>query len=420
MEDWLRSIGLEAYAPAFAEHGYDNLLVCSHLSEEDLDLLGVVSAGHRKTLLLYSKQLQQQRQQRSNSIDASSEATGGGSSSSSSGFPSHRPILTRAEDRSLPWTYWQRAQPRKEPFDQDVPNLMRKELPHLHILLVRHGESMANVDQTLHTKMGDHAIPLSQKGKQQAAEAGKQIAKHFKELYKADTPPPLPCLRSSSNTCTHKAHYCRLWTSPYLRARQTAEIIAENAEGWVTDIRENIFLVEQQFGLFEGYDWYSGELDHAFPRELHYYQKAAAFGGRFWAKIPLGESRFDVCQRVYSSFGTFQRDAKRHGITNLVIVAHGITLRAFLMMWLHLSPEWFEEEPNPSNCSIRVIGFDFLFSSNYGEQELTLVETKTNNGQIMEQIKVIYGRLKRVQHVIISWMIHTPLNRTCCFGKKAR
>ncbi|KAL6071750.1 Histidine phosphatase family protein, variant 3 [Balamuthia mandrillaris] len=147
----------------------------------------------------------------------------------------------------------------------------------------------------------------------------------------------------------------RLWTSPYLRARQTAEIIAENAEGWVTDIRENIFLVEQQFGLFEGCDWYSGELDHAFPRELHYYQKAAAFGGRFWAKIPLGESRFDVCQRVYSSFGTFQRDAKRHGITNLVIVAHGITLRAFLMMWLHLSPEWFEEEPNPSNCSIRVI-----------------------------------------------------------------
>jgi hypothetical protein len=24
-------------------------------------------------------------------------------------------------------------------------------------------------------------------------------------------------------------------------------------------------------------------------------------------------------------------------------------------MWLHLTPEWFEEEPNPPNCSIRVI-----------------------------------------------------------------
>ena len=86
-----------------------------------------------------------------------------------------------------------------------------------------------------------------------------------------------------------------------------------------------------------------------------YYRKAAAHGGRFWAKVPLGESRFDVCLRMKQFFGTIHRDAKRHGINTVVIVSHGVTIRAFMTMWLHLSPEWFEVEPNPRNTSIRLI-----------------------------------------------------------------
>jgi hypothetical protein len=31
-------------------------------------------------------------------------------------------------------------------------------------------------------------------------------------------------------------------------------------------------------------------------------------------------------------------------------------MRAFLMMWLHREVEWFENERNPANCSIRRIG----------------------------------------------------------------
>jgi 2,3-bisphosphoglycerate-dependent phosphoglycerate mutase len=58
---------------------------------------------------------------------------------------------------------------------------------------------------------------------------------------------------------------------------------------------------------------------------------------------------------VSQAFGSFHRDAAMHGIKNIVIVSHGITIRAFLTMWLHLTPEWFEEEPNPANCSIRLI-----------------------------------------------------------------
>ncbi|MBL0216079.1 MAG: histidine phosphatase family protein, partial [Myxococcales bacterium] len=34
---------------------------------------------------------------------------------------------------------------------------------------------------------------------------------------------------------------------------------------------------------------------------------------------------------------------------------HGVTLRAFVMMWCHFSPEWFEAETNPHNCAVRLI-----------------------------------------------------------------
>ena len=75
-------------------------------------------------------------------------------------------------------------------------------------------------------------------------------------------------------------------------------------------------------------------------------------GGKFWARMPLGESRFDVAIRVHEAFGTFHRDAERNGVRNIIIICHGVTLRAFVMMWRHLQYEWLDRQPNPSNCDI--------------------------------------------------------------------
>ena len=68
--------------------------------------------------------------------------------------------------------------------------------------------------------------------------------------------------------------------------------------------------------------------------------------------MPLGESRFDVAIRVHEAFGTFHRDAERNGVRNIIIICHGVTLRAFVMMWRHLQYEWLDRQPNPSNCDI--------------------------------------------------------------------
>jgi len=257
----------------------------------------------------------------------------------------HSTTVVSSKNPQVGEEFWERTKARDLPFDSSLPLSKDVRRP-THILLVRHGVSEANIDPSLHRRMSDHAIPLSSLGEQQSQETGRKIKEYYQHKFQSQTPP--------------EDWYCRIWTSPYKRARQTAELIKEASGDWVTDVRENVLLAEQQFGLFEGTDWETEELEKEYPKELAYYRKAVEFGGRFWAKVPLGESRFDVCSRVYQSFGTLHRDAELHGIRNVIIVSHGVTLRAFLMMWLHLTPEWFEIEPNPKNCSIRVITENYL------------------------------------------------------------
>ena len=213
----------------------------------------------------------------------------------------------------------------------------------MRIFLVRHGQSMGNVDRSIHLTMADHAIPLSEEGKGMATAAGVFLRDKF-----------IP-ERDRSYVIGSHHNKLRLWLSPYLRTRQTADCLYEPMKGerLIGDRREHILLCEQQFGLFDGIP--TEDLPKRYPDESAYYQKNQDFEGRFWARMPLGESRFDVAQRVHQAFGTFHRDADKHGIKDIIVVAHGTTIRAFLMMWLHLTPEWFEAEPNPKNCSIRLL-----------------------------------------------------------------
>jgi 2,3-bisphosphoglycerate-dependent phosphoglycerate mutase len=205
----------------------------------------------------------------------------------------------------------------------------------MRILLVRHGESLGNVDPRVHASTADHAVPLSGQGVEQAREVGRVIADYY------------------TTTLREARPHVRLWVSPYKRTRQTADELHEIVGPFITDRKEHILLCEQQFGLFDGVP--DADLPTRFPAEFGYFDMQCRFGGKFWARMPQGESRFDVAKRIHQAFGTFHRDAVDHGIQELVVICHGVTLRAFVMMWCHLSPEWFEAEKNPNNCAIRVL-----------------------------------------------------------------
>jgi len=247
----------------------------------------------------------------------------------------------------------------------------------MRIFLVRHGQSRSNADWTENTRVADHAIELTDAGHEQARKAGMALAEYLREHHLDRAPV------SASHTGYHIPKI-RLWHSPYKRTRQTAAGLEEtcllpglgsdpsmnrtqyripvddrtfqlrqDSESWFWDKREHMLLAEQQFGVFDGLS--DEEREKEYPREHAYYEKCKRFEGKLWPKMPLGESRFEVCQRVHQAFGSFHRDATKHGIENIVVVGHGTTNRAFVQMWLHKPWEWMHEEPNPLNCSIRLI-----------------------------------------------------------------
>ncbi|MBR2650111.1 MAG: phosphoglycerate mutase family protein [Clostridia bacterium] len=202
----------------------------------------------------------------------------------------------------------------------------------MHIFLIRHGESISNTGENYINRIPDHLVPLTEKGKEQARGAGAWLLDYCRER-------GIDLSRA------------RIWRSPYLRTRQTADEF--NKSLGITDIREDITLTEQQYGLFDSVPeerW--GEL---YPREYEEYCRQMSNYGKFYARLPLGESPFDVAIRIHQFMGTIRRDFEKHGIDTLFVFTHGTTLRTFLLRWFHYSPEWYHEERNPKNCRIREI-----------------------------------------------------------------
>uniref|UniRef100_A0A6B2LFB1 Phosphoglycerate mutase n=1 Tax=Arcella intermedia TaxID=1963864 RepID=A0A6B2LFB1_9EUKA len=215
----------------------------------------------------------------------------------------------------------------------------------MRIILVRHAESEANLNKNLWATMADCNIPLSVRGREQARECGEHIKQYYQSIYNTINAP--------------KDRQCVLWTSPYERARQTSAELCSVLHDWVDRKHESPLLAEQQFGLYEGVDWES--VADTYPKETEYYRKYTEKGAKYWVKMPLGESRFDVSVRVSQIFPLIHRENYQKGVSDVIIVSHGVAIRAFIMMWMHYSPEWMYLDPNPVNCEVRVIhGHEYL------------------------------------------------------------
>jgi 2,3-bisphosphoglycerate-dependent phosphoglycerate mutase len=216
----------------------------------------------------------------------------------------------------------------------------------MRIYLIRHGESEANLDQAVNVLLPEHSVALSVEGRRQAKEAGETLRSILLES---------PGVREARDA-GRAIPPIRIWRSPYRRARETSDELLSGLGGLardgglVLDVCEKSQLREQEFGLFDGVP--DDELPTKFPREYAHYKKNEDSGGRFWAAMPMGESRCNVAERVHTMFGSLQRDAERHGIHDVIVVSHGVTIRAFVYAWIGYDWEWFETKDNPGNCSI--------------------------------------------------------------------
>ena len=185
------------------------------------------------------------------------------------------------------------------------------------IKLVRHGESEANINKVLAHDTGDHTIALSERGHQQAIAAGATIGADF--------------LRDGL-----------IYLSPYRRTRQTMEGILIGS-GLTDRSCVRIYEDPRLREVEHGYDPPEDQLD---LRRRH---------GWFYYRFRGGESPADCYDRTSGFLETLMRQVERKAAERVLIVTHGLTIRCFVMRFLHLSVEDFDNLASVDNCEVVTI-----------------------------------------------------------------
>lgn len=202
----------------------------------------------------------------------------------------------------------------------------------MNIFAVRHGQSKGNLDANAYRDLQDHMVTLTNQGLIQPETAGKAI-RDFALANNLDK--------------------FRIYYSPFLRTRQTQEVLAEALGGDLIEAAyEDERLREQDFGLLRQFPNEQDRLEK-FPAEYDAFKrcKEGPFGA-VYARPPMGESRLDVLQRVRQFVEMVMREHAEEGVENMIVVSHGITIRALEMALLRHTTEWFETSPNPDNCQV--------------------------------------------------------------------
>lgn len=191
------------------------------------------------------------------------------------------------------------------------------------IVLIRHGESEGNRDLNTYAVKPDFKLLLTDKGKQQADDAGKS----------------LKALLGNERVM--------FYVSPMWRTRMTFEYVAQHFNPQLLQWKEDPRLREQEWGHFRD-----------IKANLLIDDERNRFG-RFYYRIKDGESCADVYDRVSDFMHSLYRDFEKAAFPgNIVMISHGMTIRLFLMRWFRWTVEEFETLRNPRNADIIIMELD--------------------------------------------------------------
>ena len=203
--------------------------------------------------------------------------------------------------------------------------------------VVRHGESAGNVAlaeaeakglERLDLSHRDVDVPLSDLGRRQAQALGRWIADQ-----PADEQPTV------------------VWTSPYVRAQQTADLALEAAGLELPRVVDER-LREREFGAWDGLT--RRGITAAFPEESERRTQL----GKFYHRPPGGESWTDVLQRLRAALDDIRTDAQGERV---MVVAHQVVVlltRYVLEGMDEQSVLGLDAEGEVVNCSVTSYLYD--------------------------------------------------------------
>jgi broad specificity phosphatase PhoE len=207
------------------------------------------------------------------------------------------------------------------------------------IWLVRHGQSAGNVARDeaeaaagLHIQIAerDVDVPLSVLGVHQSEALG---------AWFAGLPP-----KAQPNVVLH---------SPYLRARQTAQLLMERLDQHsLVAVQADERLREKEFGILDRLTTHG--IKHKYP-ELYEQRQHV---GKFYFRPPGGESWCDVILRLRSVLDTLTREYCRERV---LIVAHQVIVNCFRYLFERLDEDAIlaaDRAGDVPNCSVTSYAFD--------------------------------------------------------------
>jgi len=206
--------------------------------------------------------------------------------------------------------------------------------------VVRHGESAGNVARDAAHAAGlgridiaqrDVDVPLSRRGEEQSD----ALARWFAALPEGERPDVV-------------------FTSPYRRARHTAEII--HAGGGLpvapADFMIDERLREKEFGILDRLTTLGIQQQHPDQAEFR------RILGKFYFRPPAGESWCDVILRLRSALDTI---SLHHGGQRVLIVSHQVVVLCLRYLLEGLTEEQIlaiDREGDVANCAVTEYSFD--------------------------------------------------------------
>jgi broad specificity phosphatase PhoE len=216
------------------------------------------------------------------------------------------------------------------------------------VVLIRHGQSMGNIDEHMYSTTPDNAMPLTKLGWEQTCAAGR----HLKD-----------------RVLDHPDNRVHFIVSPYVRAVETfhgvisawcdpAEFrhIADRDQrlsAWYGRLlemgltwQEDPRIREQDFGNYQQ------------PELIKKSKQEQKKFGAFYYRFPHGESASDVFDRVSTFLDSLWRSFDMNKSRHYVLITHGISIRVILTRYFRYTVDQFHLLANPQNCEMVVLEHD--------------------------------------------------------------
>jgi 2,3-bisphosphoglycerate-dependent phosphoglycerate mutase len=174
-------------------------------------------------------------------------------------------------------------------------------MSHTTLVLIRHGQSQWNLENKF---TGWVDVPLTPKGEEEAKDAGKKLANYTFDL---------------------------AYTSKLQRAQNTLKMVLENSNNIGVPTTEDLALNERMYGDLQGLD--KTETEQTFGVE-----QVKIWRRSYDIAPPNGESLKDTAARVIPYYESEILPKLKAG-KNIIVAAHGNSLRALIMDIEKMSPE---------------------------------------------------------------------------------